>query len=98
MGLTLAIPALIACYLFRLKLKGFHLASIEYGYRFLDSRPETIQKNNNTAMAVSIREASLDSAREHTGKPIGKPDSSADSLNDQISTSQADDCSRAANA
>jgi biopolymer transport protein ExbB len=40
MGLTLAIPALIACYLFRLKLKGFHLVAIEYGYRFLDSRPE----------------------------------------------------------
>ncbi|MDR2387843.1 MAG: MotA/TolQ/ExbB proton channel family protein [Deltaproteobacteria bacterium] len=40
MGLTLAIPALIACYLFKLKLKGFHLAAIEYGYRFLDSRPE----------------------------------------------------------
>ncbi|MDR1112116.1 MAG: MotA/TolQ/ExbB proton channel family protein [Deltaproteobacteria bacterium] len=37
MGLTLAIPSLIACYLFRLKLKGFHLAAIEYGYRFLDS-------------------------------------------------------------
>ncbi|MDR1083471.1 MAG: MotA/TolQ/ExbB proton channel family protein [Deltaproteobacteria bacterium] len=37
MGLTLAIPALIACNLFRLRLKGFHLAAIEYGYRFLDS-------------------------------------------------------------
>ncbi|MDR0620391.1 MAG: MotA/TolQ/ExbB proton channel family protein [Deltaproteobacteria bacterium] len=44
MGLTLAIPALIACYLFRLKLKGFHLAAIEYGYRFLDSRPEANHK------------------------------------------------------
>ncbi|MDR2301480.1 MAG: MotA/TolQ/ExbB proton channel family protein [Deltaproteobacteria bacterium] len=44
MGLTLAIPALIACYLFKLKLKGFHLAAIEYGYRFLDSRPEVNPK------------------------------------------------------
>ncbi|MDR2368124.1 MAG: MotA/TolQ/ExbB proton channel family protein [Deltaproteobacteria bacterium] len=44
MGLTLAIPALIACYLFRLRLKGFHLAAIEYGYRFLDSRNEANPK------------------------------------------------------
>jgi biopolymer transport protein ExbB len=40
MGLTLAIPALIAGYLFRLKLKGFHLTAIEFGYRYLDSKTE----------------------------------------------------------
>jgi biopolymer transport protein ExbB len=38
MGLTVAIPTLIANYLFRLRLKGFHLVAIEYSYRFLDSR------------------------------------------------------------
>jgi biopolymer transport protein ExbB len=38
MGLTLAIPTIMASYLFRLKLKGFHLTAIEYRYRFLDSR------------------------------------------------------------
>jgi biopolymer transport protein ExbB len=43
MGLTLAIPALIAGYLFRLKLKGFHLAAIEYGYRFLDHAIDSVQ-------------------------------------------------------
>lgn len=39
MGLTLAIPALIAYYLLSLKLRSFHLISIEYGYRFLECRP-----------------------------------------------------------
>ncbi|MDR0356603.1 MAG: MotA/TolQ/ExbB proton channel family protein [Deltaproteobacteria bacterium] len=43
MGLTLAIPALIAGYLFRLKLKGFHLAAIEFGYRFLDTKAGVVQ-------------------------------------------------------
>jgi len=39
MGLTLAIPALIVYYMLSLKLRAFHLVSIEYGYRFLDDRP-----------------------------------------------------------
>lgn len=39
MGLTLAIPALVVYYILSLKLRSFHLVSIEYGYRFLDERP-----------------------------------------------------------
>jgi Biopolymer transport proteins len=38
MGLTLAIPCLIVYYLLSLKLRSFHLVSIEYGYRFLECR------------------------------------------------------------
>jgi biopolymer transport protein ExbB len=37
MGLTVAIPTIMANYLMRLRLNGFHLVAIEYGYRFLDS-------------------------------------------------------------
>ena len=39
MGLSLAIPALIVYYILSLKLRSFHLVSIEYGYRFLDEKP-----------------------------------------------------------
>ncbi|MDR1921578.1 MAG: MotA/TolQ/ExbB proton channel family protein [Candidatus Adiutrix sp.] len=39
MGLTLAIPCLMVYYLLSLKLRSFHLAAIEYGYRFLECRP-----------------------------------------------------------
>ncbi|MDR1657182.1 MAG: MotA/TolQ/ExbB proton channel family protein [Deltaproteobacteria bacterium] len=49
MGLTLAIPAIMASYLLRLKLKGFHLTAIEYSYRFLDNRsvPSLAAKTNH---------------------------------------------------
>lgn len=40
MGLTLAIPSLIVYYILSLKLRSFHLAAIEYGYRFLECRPQ----------------------------------------------------------
>jgi len=39
MGLTLAIPCLMVYYMLSLKLRSFHLISIEYGYRFLECRP-----------------------------------------------------------
>ena len=38
MGLSLAIPALVTYYILSLKLRSFHLVSIEYGYRFLECR------------------------------------------------------------
>ncbi|MDR1486961.1 MAG: MotA/TolQ/ExbB proton channel family protein [Deltaproteobacteria bacterium] len=44
MGLTVAIPTIMANYLMRLRLKGFHLAAIEYGYRFLDSHNQDDEK------------------------------------------------------
>lgn len=38
MGITLAIPALIVYHLLRLKLKTFHLATVEYSYRLYDRK------------------------------------------------------------
>lgn len=44
MGMALAIPTLIAYYLLSLKMRSFHLVSIEYGYRFLECRPGCSQR------------------------------------------------------
>ena len=44
MGLTLAIPSLIFYYILSLKLRAFHLVSIEFGYRFLECRPSCKNK------------------------------------------------------
>lgn len=39
MGLCLAIPCLISYHILGLRLRSFHLVSIEYGYRFLECQP-----------------------------------------------------------
>lgn len=44
MGLTLAIPCLVVYYMLSLKLRSFHLVSIEYGYRFLECRPACVSR------------------------------------------------------
>ena len=38
MGITLAVPALIIYHILRLKLKTFHLTTVEYSYRLFDRR------------------------------------------------------------
>ncbi|MDR1044112.1 MAG: MotA/TolQ/ExbB proton channel family protein [Candidatus Adiutrix sp.] len=48
MGLTLAIPTLITYYVLSLKLRSFHLLSIEYGYRFLECQPKRCAANQAT--------------------------------------------------
>lgn len=46
MGISLAIPALIVYHILRLKLKTFHLATVEYSYRFLDRKKHPQQMHN----------------------------------------------------
>ncbi|MDR1049920.1 MAG: MotA/TolQ/ExbB proton channel family protein [Deltaproteobacteria bacterium] len=65
MGLTLAIPALIAGYLFRLRLRGFHLTAIEYGYRFLDYKTAS---QNNGRPAGPARQADGRTKPDQTAK------------------------------
>lgn len=48
MGITLAVPAIIIYHLLRLKLKTFHLATVEYSYRLFD------RKNNCAPPAANV--------------------------------------------
>ncbi|UQZ91125.1 MotA/TolQ/ExbB proton channel family protein [Deltaproteobacteria bacterium Smac51] len=61
MGLTLAIPTLIAYYILSLKLRSFHLVSIEYGYRFLECRPRPC-RDHQSSQAARSEDMSADKA------------------------------------
>lgn len=43
MGISLAIPAMIVYHILRLKMKTFHLATVEYSYRLYDRRQNLCQ-------------------------------------------------------
>lgn len=60
MGITLAIPALIVYHLLRLKLKTFHLATVEYSYRFLDGKKHPSQQfQGNIVEPMRRKEAAV---------------------------------------
>ncbi len=58
MGLTLAIPSLIFYYILSLKLRAFHLVSIEFSYRFLECRPSC--KNKNLCQSTAQKTATAE--------------------------------------
>lgn len=47
MGISLAIPSLIIYHILRLKLKTFHLATVEYSYRLFDRKNDCAPLSNN---------------------------------------------------
>lgn len=57
MGISLAIPSLIVYHILRLKLKTFHLATVEYSYRFLDRKKHHNQQAHNIVEPIRRREA-----------------------------------------
>ena len=59
MGITLAIPALIVYHILRLKLKTFHLATVEYSYRFLDRKKHHNHQAHNIVEPIRRKEAAV---------------------------------------
>ena len=49
MGISLAIPSMIVYHILRLKMKTFHLATVEYSYRLYDRRQDQCPPSRNIA-------------------------------------------------
>lgn len=58
MGISLAIPALIIYHILRLKLKTFHLATVEYSYRLFD-RKHCHEPQNRNVKPMRRREVAV---------------------------------------
>lgn len=59
MGISLAIPALIVYHILRLKLKTFHLATVEYSYRLLERKKHYNQQTHKIVVPMRGKEASV---------------------------------------